>query len=55
MVVSFDELQHLGGERSAAKVIDWLKAIEVPFLIGADGKPRTTRDLLYNWHPARTE
>lgn len=45
-VVHFEDLQALSGYRQVSKVIDWLSGNQIRFVIGGDGKPRTTRDLL---------
>jgi hypothetical protein len=46
-VVEFEDLQLLSGYRQVSKVVDFLKAKKIPFVIGGDGKPRTTDDILY--------
>lgn len=48
-VVSFEELQELAGCKQQSKVANFLKASKIPHVIGADGKPRTTRSLLDKW------
>lgn len=45
-VVDFEELQLLSGYRQAGKVVDWLGKNSIRFVIGGDGKPRTTHDML---------
>jgi len=45
-VVPFEALQELSGYRQASKVIEWLSGNKIRFVIGGDGKPRTTHDLL---------
>ena len=45
-VVDFDELQALSGYKQVSKVIDWLGNNRVKFVVGGDGKPRTTDDFL---------
>ena len=45
-VVQFDELQLLSGYKQASKVIRFLKDNRIPFVVGSDGKPRTTSDML---------
>ena len=45
-IVDFDELQRLSGYRQVSKVVDWLREQKVAFVIGGDGKPRTTHDML---------
>lgn len=46
MIVDFDDLQRLSGYRQVSKVVDWLREQKVAFVIGGDGKPRTTHDML---------
>lgn len=45
-VVDFDQLQLLSGYSQASKVIRFLRDNRIPFVIGSDGKPRTTHDML---------
>jgi hypothetical protein len=45
-VVPFEELQALSGYRQGNKVIAWLREHRIRYVIGGDGKPRTTSDLL---------
>ena len=45
-VIDFDELQLLSGYSQASKVIRFLKENRIPFVVGSDGKPRTTSDML---------
>lgn len=45
-VVDFEELQLLSGYKQASKVCRFLKDNRIPFVIGSDGKPRTTDDML---------
>jgi hypothetical protein len=45
-VVHFEDLQSLSGYRQVTKVVDWLREQRVAFVIGGDGKPRTTDDML---------
>ena len=45
-VIDFDELQLLSGYSQASKVIRFLKDNRIPFVVGSDGKPRTTNDML---------
>ena len=45
-VVDFEELKLLSGYSQASKVIRFLKDNRIPFVIGSDGKPRTTDDML---------
>ena len=46
MVVDFPDLQRLSGYKQVSKVIEWLREQRVVFVIGGDGKPRTTHDML---------
>ena len=55
MVVDFDELQQLAGCRQQSKVIDWLEASHIPFVIGYDGKPRTTHNWLERFNETSKE
>ena len=45
-VVDFEELKLLSGYSQASKVIRFLKDNRIPFVVGSDGKPRTTNDML---------
>ena len=45
-VVDFPDLQRLSGYKQVSKVVDWLRENQIRFVIGGDGKPRTTHDLL---------
>ena len=45
-VVDFADLQALSGYRQVSKVIDWLREQRVAVVVGGDGKPRTTDDML---------
>ena len=45
-VVDFNELQALSGYKQMSKVIDWLREHRVKYVVGGDGKPRTTDDFL---------
>ena len=45
-VVSFDALQELSGYKQASKVIEWLGNNRIRYVVGGDGKPRTTSDFL---------
>ena len=45
-VVDFPALQDLSGYRQVNKVVDWLSGKGIRFVIGGDGKPRTTHDML---------
>lgn len=46
VVVDFDDLQLLSGYKQVSKVVDFLRSNEIPYVIGGDGKPRTTKDIL---------
>ena len=46
MVVDFDDLQRLSGYKQVSKVIEWLREQRVAYVVGGDGKPRTTHDML---------
>lgn len=45
-VVDFPELQALSGYRQKSLVIEFLREHNVPYVVGGDGKPRTTDDML---------
>ena len=45
-VIDFDELQLLSGYRQVGRVVDWLRENQIRFVVGGDGKPRTTHDML---------
>ena len=45
-VIDFADLQLLSGYKQVSKVVDWLRENQIRFVIGGDGKPRTTHDLL---------
>ena len=45
-VVPFEELQALSGYKQGSKVIAWLREHRIRYVIGGDGKPRTTSDFL---------
>ena len=45
-VIDFSDLQALSGYRQVSKVMDWLRENQIRFVIGGDGKPRTTDDFL---------
>jgi hypothetical protein len=45
-VIDFADLQALSGYKQVSKVIDWLREHRVKFVVGGDGKPRTTDDFL---------
>lgn len=46
MLVDFEDLQLLSGFKQPSKVCRFLKDNRIPFVIGSDGKPRTTDDML---------
>jgi len=45
-IVDFDELKLLSGYAQPSKVCRFLKENSIPFVVGSDGKPRTTNDML---------
>jgi len=45
-VVDSDDLQRLSGYKQMSKVIDWLGNNGIRYVVGGDGKPRTTDDFL---------
>jgi len=45
-VVQFEELQLLSGYKQVSKVIEWLGNNRIRYVVGGDGKPRTTDDFL---------
>lgn len=45
-VVQFESLAELSGYKQVSKVVDWLRENSIRFVIGGDGKPRTTHDML---------
>lgn len=45
-VIDFEDLQLLSGFKQVGKVIGWLKENKISFVVGGDGKPRTTSDIL---------
>ena len=45
-VVQFESLAELSGYKQVRKVVDWLRENSIRFVIGGDGKPRTTHDML---------
>jgi hypothetical protein len=46
MVIDFADLQKLSGRKHKKLVVAWLKRANIKFVIGDDGRPRTTHDLL---------
>ena len=45
-VVQYEELAALSGYKQVSKVMDWLRENQIRFVVGGDGKPRTTDDFL---------
>lgn len=45
-VVNFEDLQLLSGYRQVSKVIAFLRENRIRYVVGGDGKPRTTNDML---------
>ena len=45
-MVDFSDLQLLSGYKQVSKVMDWLREHRIKFVVGGDGKPRTTDDFL---------
>ena len=45
-VVPFEDLQALSGYKQPSKVIAFLREHRIRYVIGGDGKPRTTSDFL---------
>jgi hypothetical protein len=45
-IVDFEELQLLSGYKQASKICRFLRDNSIPFVVGSDGKPRTTTDML---------
>ena len=45
-VIDFADLQALSGYKQVNKVIDWLGNNRIRYVVGGDGKPRTTDDFL---------
>ena len=45
-VVQFEALQELSGYKQVGKVIEWLGNNRIRYVVGGDGKPRTTDDFL---------
>ncbi len=45
-VVPFEALQDLSGYKQVSKVIEWLGNNRIRYVVGGDGKPRTTDDFL---------
>jgi hypothetical protein len=45
-VVQFEELAALSGYKQVSKVISFLRSNRIRYVLGGDGRPRTTHDLL---------
>jgi hypothetical protein len=45
-VVQYEELAALSGFKQVSKVISFLRSNRIRYVLGGDGKPRTTHDLL---------
>lgn len=45
-VVEFEELQALSGYKQISKVVSFLRQNRIRYVLGGDGRPRTTHDLL---------
>ena len=45
-VVQFEELQALSGYKQVSKVVSFLRQNRIRYVLGGDGRPRTTHDLL---------
>lgn len=45
-VVQFEELQALSGYKQVSKVVSFLRENRIRYVLGGDGRPRTTHDLL---------
>ena len=45
-LVDFSDLQLLSGYKQVSKVIEWLGNNRIRYVVGGDGKPRTTSDFL---------
>lgn len=46
MFLSLSDLEELTGHARAAIQMKWLRASEIPFIIGGDGKPKVARETL---------
>jgi hypothetical protein len=46
VLVDFEELQLLSGYKQVSKVISFLRDNKIRFVLGGDGRPRTTNDML---------
>ena len=45
-VVDFEDLQLLSGYKQVSKVLAFLRENRIRYVVGGDGRPRTTHDLL---------
>ena len=45
-MIEFKDLQALSGYKQSSKVIAFLREHRIRYVIGGDGKPRTTSDFL---------
>ena len=45
-VIDFPELQLLSGYKQVSKVISFLQENGIPFVLGGDGRPRTTNEMI---------
>lgn len=45
-VIDFEDLQLLSGYKQVSKVVAFLRDNKIRFVVGGDGKPRTTNDML---------
>lgn len=45
-IIDFEDLQVLSGFKQVSRVVAWLKDNKICFVVGGDGKPRTTSDML---------
>ena len=45
-VIDFEDLQLLSGYKQVSKVIAFLRDNKIRYVVGGDGKPRTTNDML---------
>ena len=46
VLVDYPELQLLSGSKQISKVCRFLDENSIPYVVGSDGKPRTTKDIL---------
>jgi hypothetical protein len=45
-VIDYEDLQLLSGYKQVGKVVAFLRDNKIRFVVGGDGKPRTTNDML---------